>query len=143
MMITLTDRAAIPDAEAAALASTQSITFKEAAARYIAVHRKGLRTPSTRHNGGRPSRPILDKVLVRNIDVAHVHRVLEPTWTAKARDRSRVRGRIEKSPAGRSWPCQIKAYGSRRLDVTDRPLAVFASRHRLREKEAEILPRQK
>jgi len=40
MMITLTDRAAIPDAEAAALASTQSITFKEAAARYIAVHRK-------------------------------------------------------------------------------------------------------
>jgi len=87
MMITLTDRAAIPDAEAAALASTQSITFKEAAARYIAVHRKGLRTPSTRHNGGRPSPPILDKVLVRNIDVAHVHRVLEPTWTAKARDR--------------------------------------------------------
>ena len=38
---------------AAALASTQSITFKEAAAQYIMVRRKGLRrTRSTRRNGG-------------------------------------------------------------------------------------------
>src|SRR5215831_7866462 len=39
---------------AAALASTQSITFKEAAAQYIAVRRKGLQNA----NGGRPSQPM-------------------------------------------------------------------------------------
>jgi integrase len=38
----------------------------------------------------------LGKLLVRDIDVGHVHRVLEPIWTTKSETAGRVRGRIEK-----------------------------------------------
>ena len=40
--------------------------------------------------------PILGKLLVRDIDVGHVHRVVEPIWTRKPETAGRVRGRIEK-----------------------------------------------
>src|SRR5215472_54982 len=85
---------------AAALASTQSITFKEAAAQYIAVRRKGLKNAKHAAQWGTTvatyAEPILGKLLVRDIDVGHVHRVLEPIWTTKPVIAGRVRGRIEK-----------------------------------------------
>src|SRR5262245_5678680 len=85
---------------AAALASTQSITFKEASAQYIAVRRKGLKSAKHAAQWGTTiatyAEPILGKLLVRDIDVGHVHRVLEPIWTTKPVIAGRVRGRIEK-----------------------------------------------
>jgi integrase len=85
---------------AAALACTQSITFKEAAAQYIAVRRKGLKNAKHAAQWGTTiatyAEPILGKLLVRDIDVGHVHRVLEPIWTTKSETAGRMRGRIEK-----------------------------------------------
>ena len=85
---------------ASALASTQSITFKEASAQYIAVRRKGLKNAKHAAQWATTiatyAEPILGKLLVRDIDVGHVHRVLEPIWTTKAETAGRVRGRIEK-----------------------------------------------
>jgi hypothetical protein len=85
---------------AAALANTQSITFKEAAAQYIAVRRKGLKNTKHAAQWGTTiatyAEPILGKLSVRDIDVGHVHRVLEPIWTTKSETAGRVRGRIEK-----------------------------------------------
>jgi hypothetical protein len=85
---------------AAALSCTQSITFEVAAAQYIAVRRKGLKNARHAAQWGTTiatyAEPILGKLLVRDIDVGHVHRVLEPIWTTKPQTAGRVRGRIEK-----------------------------------------------
>jgi integrase len=85
---------------AAALTSRQSMTFKEASAQYIAVRRKGLKNAKHAAQWGTTiatyAEPILGKLLVRDIDVGHVHRVLEPIWTTKPETAGRVRGRIEK-----------------------------------------------
>jgi integrase len=85
---------------AAALTSTRSITFKEAAAQYIAVRRKGLKNAKHAAQWGTTiatyAEPMFGKLLVRDIDVGHVHRVLEPIWTTKPETAGRVRGRIEK-----------------------------------------------
>jgi len=109
LMITLTDRAAIPGADAAALASTQSITFKEAAARYIAVHRKDLRTPSTRHNGMTIATYLGQRFWSAISTPAMCTACLSRPARRKPETARRVGGRIEKSSAGRSWPCQIKS----------------------------------
>ena len=72
---------------AAALANATSITFKEAAARYIAMRSKGLKNAKHAAQWGTTiatyAEPILGKLLVRDIDVGHVHQVLEPIWTTK------------------------------------------------------------
>ena len=85
---------------AAALANTQSITFREAAAQYIAMRRKGLKNAKHAAQWGTTiatyAEPILGNLLVRDIDVGHVHRVLERIWTTKPVTAGRVRGRIEK-----------------------------------------------
>ena len=85
---------------AAALANATSITFKEAAARYIAMRSKGLRNAKHAAQWGTTvatyAEPILATLLVRDIDVGHVHRVLEPIWSTKPETAGRVRGRIEK-----------------------------------------------
>ena len=60
---------------AAALACTQSITFKEAATRYMAMRRKGLKNLKHAAQWGTTiatyTEPILGKLLVRDIDVGH------------------------------------------------------------------------
>jgi integrase len=85
---------------AAALVNATSITFKEAAARYIAMRGKGLRNAKHAAQWGTTiatyAAPILGNLSVRNIDVGHVHRVLEPIWSTKPETAGRVRGRIEK-----------------------------------------------
>jgi integrase len=85
---------------AAALANTQSITFKEAAGQYIAMRSQGLKNAKHAAQWGTTiavyAGPILDKLLVRDIEAGHVHRVLEPIWTTKPETAGRVRGRIEK-----------------------------------------------
>jgi hypothetical protein len=42
------------------------------------------------------SEPIMGKLLVRDIDVGHIHQVLEPISASKPETAGRVRGRIEK-----------------------------------------------
>jgi integrase len=85
---------------AAVLASTQSITFKEAATQYLAVRRQGLKNAKHAAQWATTiatyAEPILGKLLVRDIHVGHVHRVLEPIWTTKSETAGRVRGRLEK-----------------------------------------------
>jgi integrase len=84
----------------AALAKAKSITFKEAAAKYIAMRSKGLKNSKHAAQWGTTIKvygePILGKVEVRDIDVGLVHQVLEPIWSAKPETAGRVRGRIEK-----------------------------------------------
>ena len=85
---------------AAALTSAKTITFKEAAARYIAMRSKGLKNTKHVAQWGTTiatyAEPILGKLPVCDIAVGLVHRVLEPIWTTKPETAGRVRGRIEK-----------------------------------------------
>lgn len=85
---------------AAALASAKTITFKEAAARYIAMRSKGLKNTKHAAQWGTTiatyAEPVLGRLPVRDVTVGLVHRVLEPIWTTKPETAGRVRGRIEK-----------------------------------------------
>ena len=85
---------------AAALASAKTITFKEAAARYIAMRSRGLKNAKHAAQWGTTiatyAEPVLGKLPVRDITVGLVHRVLEPIWSTKSETAGRVRGRIEK-----------------------------------------------
>ncbi len=85
---------------AAALVSAKTTTFKEAAARYIAMRSKGLKNTKHAAQWGTTiatyAEPVMGKLPVRDIDVGLVHRVLEPIWTTKPETAGRVRGRIEK-----------------------------------------------
>lgn len=85
---------------AAALASAKTITFKEAAAKYIAMRSKGLKNAKHAAQWGTTiatyAGQVLGKLPVRDITVDLVHRVLEPIWTTKPETAGRVRGRIEK-----------------------------------------------
>jgi integrase len=82
------------------LASTRTITFKEAAEQAIPVLTRELSNP--KHVAQWSSTiteyayPILKGMAVRDITVHDVHRVLEPIWTTKSETASRVRGRIER-----------------------------------------------
>ena len=85
---------------AAALAHAKTITFREAADRYIAMRSKGLKNIKHAAQWGTTiatyAEPVLGKLSVRDIEVGLVHRVLEPIWTTKPETAGRVRGRIEK-----------------------------------------------
>jgi integrase len=83
----------------AALDAAKTITFKEAAASYIASHKAGWR------NGKHASQwentlatyaePVLGALSIQAIDTNFVLKVLEPIWKTKPETASRVRGRIE------------------------------------------------
>jgi integrase len=64
------------------------------------VRRKGLKNAKHAAQWGTTiatyAEPILGRLLVRDINVGHVHRVLEPIWTTKPETAGRVRGRLEK-----------------------------------------------
>jgi len=84
----------------AVLAGAKLITFKEAAARYIASHRRGLKNPKHAAQWATTittyAEPVIGKLWVRDIDAGLIHKVLEPIWTTKPETASRVRGRIER-----------------------------------------------
>jgi integrase len=84
----------------AALANAKTITFKEAADRYIAMRSKGSKNVKHAAQWGTTiatyALPLLGKLPVRDIDVGLVHQVLEPIWNTKPETAGRVRGRIEK-----------------------------------------------
>jgi integrase len=82
---------------AAAIAAT--MTFSEAAGKYIAAHEAGWKNAksSAQWISSLESYafPVLGKISVSQIETAHIMRVLEPIWTTKTETASRVRGRIE------------------------------------------------
>src|SRR5436305_5766750 len=79
--------------------AARAITFKQSAEAYIAAHRAGWK--NTKHAAPWDSTlatytyPVMGSLPVAAIDVALVHKVLEPIWTAKPETASRLRGRIE------------------------------------------------
>lgn len=87
------------DSLARKAAAAAAVTFKTAAADYIKANEKGWR--NTKH--GQQWRntletyayPVLGDLLVRDIETAHVLKVLEPIWAEKNETATRLRGRIE------------------------------------------------
>jgi integrase len=91
------ERLAARSALAAARAS--SITFGDAAGRFIAANAAGWR--NAKHAAQWASTlekyafPVIGKVFVSQIDTSHIMNILEPLWTEKTETANRVRGRIE------------------------------------------------
>ena len=82
---------------AAAVAS--AMTFKEAAEKYVAAHEAGWKNAKHAEQWINTlttyAFPIIGRISVSDIEMAHVMRVIEPIWTTKTETASRVRGRIE------------------------------------------------
>ena len=76
-----------------------SMTFGEAAKRYIASHEKGWKNAKHAQQWQRSldmyATPVLGKMPVRDISLAMVLKVLEPIWASKTETATRLRGRIE------------------------------------------------
>jgi integrase len=83
----------------AALDAAKAITFKEAAERYIGVHRAGWKAakhPKLWENTlATYAYPVIGKVSVQAVDTSLVLKILEPIWSTKPETAGRVRGRIE------------------------------------------------
>lgn len=93
----ISERQSKRSALAAAIAAT--MTFSEAAEKYIAAHEAGWKSPksSAQWNSSLVSYafPVIGKISVSDVETAHIMRVLEPIWTTKTETASRVRGRME------------------------------------------------
>jgi len=83
----------------AALEAARTITFKEAAANYIASHRAGWRNAKHASQWENTiatyAEPVLGRLSIQAIDIDLVLKVLQPIWETKPETASRVRGRIE------------------------------------------------
>ena len=83
----------------ARLEAARSITFKDAAERYMEAHKAGWR--SEKHAAQWHATletfvyPVFGALAVQDVDVALVMKVLEPIWGTKPETASRIRGRIE------------------------------------------------
>jgi len=81
------------------LESAKAITFKDAAERYIEVHKAGWK--NEKHGAqwlatlSTYAYPIFGSLSVGAVDTALVTKVLEPIWSTKAETAGRLRGRIE------------------------------------------------
>lgn len=73
--------------------------FKEAAESYIDTHGQSWKNPKHRAQWVSTLEtyvyPVLGKLLVQDVEQAHVLKVLEPIWRTKNETAARVRGRIE------------------------------------------------
>ena len=91
------ERQAKRSALAAAVAAT--MTFSEAAEKYIAAHEAGWKNAKHADQWNNTlatyAYPIIGKIAVADVETSHVMRVLEPIWTTKTETASRLRGRIE------------------------------------------------
>ncbi len=80
--------------------SEKAITFKEAAAAYISAHEAGWK--NAKHAAQWTSTlqkyadPVVGDVPVRDVNLAHILKILGPIWATKTETASRLRGRIEK-----------------------------------------------
>lgn len=80
-------------------AQAKAITFKEAALAYIAAHESGWRNAKHgqqwRNTLDAYAYPGIGALHVRDVEMAHVLKVLQPIWLTKTETASRVRSRIE------------------------------------------------
>jgi integrase len=80
-------------------AAAKQMSFKEAAAGYIADNQGSWRSKvhldQWTSSLSRYVYPVIGDLQVSDIEVAHVTNILRPIWTTKAPTASRVRGRIE------------------------------------------------
>ena len=83
----------------ARLEAARSITFKDAAERYMEAHKAGWRSAKHRDQWRATLKtyayPVFGTLSVQAVDVALVMKVLEPIWGTRTETASRVRGRIE------------------------------------------------
>jgi len=79
--------------------AARAITFKQSAELYIEAHRAGWKNAKHAAQWGSTlatyAYPTIGALPVAAVDVALVHKVLEPIWTKKPETASRLRGRIE------------------------------------------------
>lgn len=77
----------------------RSVTFDESAKSYIAAHRAGWK--NAKHADQWTSTlatyasPVIGALQVRDVELAHIMRTIEPIWATKNETASRLRGRIE------------------------------------------------
>ena len=85
----------------AALRAEQSsfITFEEAAKQYIAAHEKGWKNAKHaaqwRATLTTYADPVIGRLHVKDVNLSHILKILEPIWATKSETASRLRGRIE------------------------------------------------
>lgn len=77
----------------------KAVTFDDAAAKYIKAHKEGWKNAKHAQQWENTlatyATPVIGPMLVRDVEMAHVLKILEPIWTTKTETASRVRGRIE------------------------------------------------
>ncbi|MGN6524959.1 MAG: tyrosine-type recombinase/integrase [Burkholderiaceae bacterium] len=76
-----------------------AMTFDQAAVKYIAAHEAGWRNDKHAKQWTatlqRYASPVVGGLHVRDIELPHIVRILEPIWTTKTETAKRLRGRIE------------------------------------------------
>lgn len=76
-----------------------ALTFSECATKYIEAHESGWRNPKHaqqwRNTIETYANPVIGQMLVRDVEVPHVMKVLEPIWHQKTETAKRLRGRLE------------------------------------------------
>lgn len=79
--------------------SAKAMTFKAAAAAYIAAHGAGWRNAKHAQQWSSTletyAYPVIGDLSVEHVEASHVLKILEPIWTTKIETASRLRGRIE------------------------------------------------
>jgi integrase len=77
----------------------QAMTFEQCATAYLAAHdgvwRNAKHGQQWRNTLATYAFPVLGRLLVRDVEMPHVLKVLEPIWRDKTETASRLRGRIE------------------------------------------------
>lgn len=79
--------------------AAKSITFREAAQAYISAQESGWKNSKHRAQWSssleRYAFPTIGALQVPDVELAHIHQILEPIWTTKTETAVRVRSRIE------------------------------------------------
>ena len=80
-------------------ARAKAVNFEWCAEQYINAHKSGWKNAKHADQWSNTlatyAAPVIGKLDVAQIDTAHVMKILEPIWAAKAETASRLRGRIE------------------------------------------------
>lgn len=80
-------------------ARASALTFEQCAAAYIAAHESAWKNAKHgdqwRNTLATYAYPVVGSMLIREVEQAHVLRILEPIWTTKTETAKRLRGRLE------------------------------------------------
>ena len=81
-------------------ADAKRITFADATERYLSAHETSWRNPKHRQQWRSTLEtyafPVMGRLYVDEIELAHVLRAVEPIWLSKTETASRLRGRVER-----------------------------------------------